>query len=223
MKPEGEVWLNIGSGIHLLSDFINIDNFFTLEDCQKAEGIYCNARIEPGAEFVKADACNLPFPDDYADYILADCMIEHLEMVDVIPALWEWRRVLKPAGELVVTTTDFNELASLWMSHIVGQPYDLKMYHVLSEIIYGNQAGGRGEYHCTPFNIDHMKHCLVAAGWPYFSIGYYPTNAKPYDIRGYPPRPPEKQFLISSMLYVSARKVKPDVIPDNTITLEGVA
>ena len=67
--------------------------------------------IEAGAEnpyldeFVAADACRpLPFADAAFDVVYANFVIEHLAEPE--PAFREWRRVLRPGGELVVLTSN---------------------------------------------------------------------------------------------------------------------
>ncbi len=53
---------------------------------------------------VKASLDDLPFPDEFADIILARHSFEHC--LNSVRALQEWRRVLKPRGEAVVILPD---------------------------------------------------------------------------------------------------------------------
>ncbi len=50
----------------------------------------------PGFEFTIADAMRLPFPRDFADRIVAGCLIVHLN--DPREAVIEWQRVTKKSG-----------------------------------------------------------------------------------------------------------------------------
>jgi SAM-dependent methyltransferase len=57
------------------------------------------------------DICDLPFAGDRFDFILATDVIEHVD--DDAKALRELRRVLKPAGKMVVTVPAFKALWGL--------------------------------------------------------------------------------------------------------------
>ena len=64
-----QIKLNLGCGIRLVKGFINVDKAFTLEDIKAQAGPFRQAVCEKGAKFVQADMCNLPFEDNFADYI----------------------------------------------------------------------------------------------------------------------------------------------------------
>jgi SAM-dependent methyltransferase len=53
-----------------------------------------------------ADAILLPFPDDSAEAVEAQQLVEHLGYVGTLFALHEWARVLAPGGSLRVETPD---------------------------------------------------------------------------------------------------------------------
>jgi ubiquinone/menaquinone biosynthesis C-methylase UbiE len=56
-------------------------------------------------EFVRADLDQpLPFPDDSFDLVYANFVVEHLEHPERTFA--EWRRVLRPGGQLVLLTSN---------------------------------------------------------------------------------------------------------------------
>ena len=57
------------------------------------------------------DVCDLPFEDDRFDFILATDIIEHID--DDGKAMQELRRVLRPAGRLLLTVPAFNALWGL--------------------------------------------------------------------------------------------------------------
>lgn len=186
MNNKKEVWLNLGCGVSLADDFINVDNFFDLEDLKEGqrtkEGPFKNARVPKGAKFVRGNMCALPFKDNYADYIECNDAIEHMALGDVQKALSEMYRVLKPGGKLGLQTTNFDELAKLWTLNITGNSLstqkDVDAFVTLSQVIYGNQAGP-GEFHRTAFNPFVLGYHLRNAGFKLedITITIYPTNS----------------------------------------------
>ena len=179
--------LNLGCGIGILSGFINVDACFSIADIEHGirthTGPYQNAFIEPGAEFIQADIRDLvptAFQPDYADFALLNNVIEHFPMAHVIPALTQIFRVLKPGGEILVMTPDFNCLARLWMDRIASkvgrlQESDLHDYHYIAEVIYGNQ-NGIGEFHSVPMTPDYLRITLAAAGFERIEVTVYPME-----------------------------------------------
>lgn len=70
--------------------------------------------------FIEADACDpLPFPDQHFDLVYANFVIEHLHRPAV--AFREWRRVLRPEGELVVLTSNLSN-PLLRLARLLPQP-----------------------------------------------------------------------------------------------------
>ncbi|MEK9894963.1 MAG: class I SAM-dependent methyltransferase [Burkholderiaceae bacterium] len=55
-----------------------------------------------GEADVHADLRHLPFPDASADRIAAIHVLEHFYLWEAGPLLAEWKRVLKPGGELIL-------------------------------------------------------------------------------------------------------------------------
>jgi len=219
MKKQKEVWLNLGCGVSLAdAPFVNVDNFFTLEDLKKGQGDpkspYMNARIPKGAKFVKGDMLALPFKDNHFDYIECIDAIEHIGIYSVEKALSEMYRVLKPGCKLGLSTTNFDELARLWTLNVTGNAFktqrDFDAYHTLAKVIYGNQAGP-GEYHKVPFNPFIMGLLLQKAGFKLndIVINIFPTNS--------PNRMPIKSYkhqeenlkntiTLTEMMWVTATK-----------------
>lgn len=62
---------------------------------------------------VVADIRHLPFDDDCADAVYASHVIEHISESEVVSAVAEWRRVLKPGGKLYVNCPDVASAAAL--------------------------------------------------------------------------------------------------------------
>jgi ubiquinone/menaquinone biosynthesis C-methylase UbiE len=74
---------------------------------ERTKGI-ANARFE----FVRADACDMPFEDETYDMVLASHMLFHVP--DLYAALSEIARVLKPDGHLSATTMSRNNLKEMY-------------------------------------------------------------------------------------------------------------
>ncbi len=72
--------------------------------------INCDRHGDPD---VKCDAFPLPFDTDFADEIWAIHLLEHLHRAEAGQALYEWFRVLKPGGKLVIEVPCLDKIAQL--------------------------------------------------------------------------------------------------------------
>jgi len=95
------VTLEIGAGnlehypfvLHERDEFIATD----IRECGLSPCLPESWGAEQGSfVFIQADAMKLPFPDNYADRIVAGCVLMHLP--DPSLAVKEWQRVCKPSG-----------------------------------------------------------------------------------------------------------------------------
>jgi ubiquinone/menaquinone biosynthesis C-methylase UbiE len=62
------------------------------------------AEVQPDADIRVGSVTELPWPDDSFDRVQFSDVIEHLDPPQTVPALREFRRVLKPGGFLLVHT-----------------------------------------------------------------------------------------------------------------------
>jgi SAM-dependent methyltransferase len=62
-----------------------------------------------------AQANALPFPDGFAEEIVAIHLLEHVHPRDLADVLGEWRRVLRPGGVLQVHVPNFETLATTFL------------------------------------------------------------------------------------------------------------
>lgn len=95
--------INVGAGDKYMPGFINVDRH--------------------GDQDVLADTHPLPFHTDYADEIWAIHILEHLHRSEASKALYEWFRVLKPGGKLILELPCLDKIA--WM--IVNGEKNLRM------------------------------------------------------------------------------------------------
>jgi len=147
--------LNLGCGIELQKDFINVD-LYDLKDLKAKKGALCKAKVR--GEYVQADVRKLPFKDNYADYIMASEILEHIPLKDLNNTIREWVRVLKKGGRMVITVPDFDEVAREWVE-MSQNPFDPERYGELAQVIYGNQITP-GEFHTSPLNVAFIQSSL---------------------------------------------------------------
>jgi len=153
---------------------------------------------------IKKKMVGLVWIDEYADYVESIDMIEHIPFRAVEKALLEMRRVLKKGGTLKIMTTNFDNLAQLWIDYIKGKKYTEDSYFNLQEIIYGNQQGN-GEFHLSAFNPSYLNFLFNKIGFRDFKIVVYPIGCttKP-DLETQPWT--KNSSMRSEMLLVIAKK-----------------
>lgn len=194
--------LNLGCGVVLLKDFINIDNTFTLAELKSKKGIFTNSEIQKGAKFKKADMRKLPFKNDSVDYIECLEAIEHLPFKEVEVAIKEMHRVMKKNAKLVLFTTNFDDIAKLWTESITDKDFNAQKFFGMIQLMYGHQLT-EGEYHRAAFNPVYMNGLMQACGFTKFKLVSYPRGSLPPKFKGakWP-----KIAMGIGMLYIEATK-----------------
>ena len=89
--------------------------------CDISEGVMHSARVTSEqeklpADFVLADAVELPFLADYFDLVMANHMLYHVS--DIPKTLKSIYHVLKPGGQFLATTNSDNSMAELGNLHL---------------------------------------------------------------------------------------------------------
>jgi SAM-dependent methyltransferase len=77
---------------------------------------YPNQEFDDDLLVVQYDIFNLPFQDNSVDEIRSEGLIEHLPFIDEPRFFYEIVRVLKPGGELYLSTVDFEMAAKQWLA-----------------------------------------------------------------------------------------------------------
>ncbi len=139
----------VGTG-KLFSSLLRAGNLKPCVGVELSSGMLRRARrriaaeFGPSGELCRADATQLPFPDATFDVLLNCYMLDLLPEEDIVRALGEFRRVLKPSGRLalVIMTKQGRLLNAAWMGVYRHAPLLL---------------GG-----CRPVALPPM---LAAAGW----------------------------------------------------------
>ncbi len=121
---------------------------------------------------VRADVRALPFADESVEAIFCSHLLEHLPEWDVVPALAEWRRVLKPGGALMMKLPDVQSVAEAIVrngvdaiTHVTNHGTEIRA----QDILYGWQASiakGREEMrHLCAFDQMKLARCFEEAGY----------------------------------------------------------
>jgi ubiquinone/menaquinone biosynthesis C-methylase UbiE len=152
--------LNLGAGAKPIKGFINVD----IQDF--------------GKNYVKADVRKLPFKDNYADYILASEILEHIPLRDVKKTLEEWIRVLKPGGRMIIKVPDFDALVKEWSM----TPFHPADFGNLAQGFYGNQRT-EDEYHRSPITVGLLQFYFGTMG---LKTGHITTYSKGHKEISYP-------------------------------------
>ena len=123
----------------------------------------------PPADIIGDVRC-LPFPDEHADMVYSAHLLEHLPEDDTVTALREWRRVLKPGGQLIVRVPDAQAACKQAAEHGM----DCVLYQSAvgpiraQDVLFGFQPMVReSEYMRHKVGFDHPKlgRATIAAGF----------------------------------------------------------
>ena len=121
---------------------------------------------------VRADVRALPFADESVEAVFCSHLLEHLPEWDVVPALAEWRRVIKPGGALMLKLPDMQAVSEA----IVRDGVDVVLYETnkgtpirAQDILHGWQKSiekGRPEMrHVCAFDQDKLARGFESAGY----------------------------------------------------------
>jgi SAM-dependent methyltransferase len=156
--------LNLGCGLWLKKGFINVDKFYNEDQLRGRKGAFKSAKVEPGAKFVQADIGKLPFPDNYADYVEMNQVVEHFPIKQIATYMKEVHRVMKSGGKLYITAPSFNGVVADWLYMVSNPPFNPSEFLDLAEVIYGNQLAD-GEMHKCPITPEFINFILTAVGF----------------------------------------------------------
>ena len=173
-KPD--IKLNIGCGGRPLPEYINIDS----DDLETLKRRYPQQHFPDNIEIYNYDIFNLPFPDDSVSEVRADSLIEHLSFIEEPKFFYEVQRVLSPGGIFQFSTTDFEEIAKLWLAaednwqdfyrnddEAIAQQHWFGQYSYstanrwgyLSAMIFGSQNGA-GQFHKNCYTVPKIRSIL---------------------------------------------------------------
>lgn len=184
-----DIKLNIGCGGRPLAGYINIDSD-NLEEMKKR---YPAQNFPEGTEIFDYDIFNLPYEDGSVAEIRADSLIEHLSFKEESRFFLEIKRVLKKGAILNISTTDFEEIAKIWLNakddwkeffrddpeairseHWFGQnSYSTEnRWGYLSAMIFGSQ-NGEGQFHKNCYTEGKLRAMLEYLGFVDIEISHF--------------------------------------------------
>ena len=92
--------LDFGSGIGSASSLCS-KALYTGVDPDSRRIAYAR-RLNPGYNFRVLEGTNLPLENNSVDYILSLAVLHHIASEDFSPYLYEFQRILKPYGKIIV-------------------------------------------------------------------------------------------------------------------------
>jgi SAM-dependent methyltransferase len=154
IKPKVEgLMLNIGSGDGKMKGYINVDLFNRNADASWS-------------------ADRFPLNDCTVGIIQCHQTVEHFGR-NQLPAIFaEWYRVLKPQGEVHITTPDIVASCKLVVDNPTNEWYVARLF--------GNQSHD-GQFHKWGFKVEDFGNYLGFAGFATVEVGRYLENkVEPY-------------------------------------------
>lgn len=172
-----------------MPEYVNVDS----DNLETLKARYPTQEFPEGVEIYDYDIFNLPFPDATVAEVRADSLVEHLSFIEEPKFFYEVKRVLKPGGILQFDTTDFEEIAKLWLAakdewadfyrnddeaiksqHWFGQySYSTdNRWGYLSAMIFGSQNGA-GQFHKNCYTVPKIRAILRRLNLEEVEISHY--------------------------------------------------
>tara|TARA_R110000851_G_scaffold32200_2_gene86597 strand:- start:1904 stop:2449 length:546 start_codon:yes stop_codon:yes gene_type:complete len=99
------------------------------------------------------DITKLEFEDDSVDLIYASHVLEYFDINEAKEVIREWKRVLKPGGELRVAVPDFEAMSTLYHNGKV------KLKDIIGPLYGRMPMGDKMIYHKTTYDYESL--CLL--------------------------------------------------------------
>jgi len=163
-KYQPETVLDLGCGNGIYFDLFNKkSNKIYGVDASEQSIILCKKKSYKEVEL--ADATNLPFTNDFFDFVFTSEVLEHVDLY--LNMIKEIYRVLKPNGVLILTTTCYStavfELFKMYKGSVFGFFKELCFYVC-------------GFFSINKRNVFVRKWCFISLGGHYH--GFMPNQLK---------------------------------------------
>ena len=145
MAPVAGLKINLGSGDSPIAGFTNVD---ALPDA-------------PGVDLVADISKPLPLDDGSADLVYASHVLEHFPHGQTLELLRDWRRVLRPGGQLLVAVPDLDVIARMLVER---RGWFTPPNEPWVGAIYGGQKD-EYDFHKTGFTAPWLAYQLGEAGF----------------------------------------------------------
>lgn len=153
--------LHLGCGHIRLDDYVNVDKF------------------NPKAD-VQADLLSLPFPDESAEVVVANHVIEHISWQYQMRLYEEFHRVLQPDGVLKLGYPEWEECAKNFLSNQGGIRWKWWV-----QTLYGSQHEP-GQQHLAPIVTSRLVEQLTEVGFKDFDYCLTGADAQLVCVRTQP-------------------------------------
>ncbi len=176
MKVKKAMKINIGCGGRPKDGYLNID----MDSIEILKERYPYKTFSDDIKIYNWNIFNLPLDDNSVDEILCEAMIEHLSFEEESKFFYEIKRVLKPKGKFIFSTTNFEEIVKIWLeaddhwkdfyrnddeaisqNHWFGTyTYNMKnRWGYILASIFGSQNGD-GQFHKNCYTIKKIQAIL---------------------------------------------------------------
>ena len=149
-------WLEIGPGT------TRLPGSWTTVDCKLRKGVVdyvCRWGEDP-----------LPFSAETFELVYACHVLEHVPWYRTVDALREVNRVLRPCGRIEIHVPDLDVLLRAVTERRAlddhteeGLNHELNWMHWVAERLF--HCGQAEQWHRACFNADHLRWCLMQAGF----------------------------------------------------------
>ena len=158
--------LDIGSGrgefIHIIKEFKSF-NKITANDIEQRSGDFIKEHFKDiNIDFVKADACDLPFNDNFFDTVCISNSLHHLPNMEKI--LTEMKRVLRDGGNFIINEMYCDDQNEAQMSHVLLHHWFAKIDKISGR--YHDETFTKKQIEETVKKLEFSNYETIEYCWP---------------------------------------------------------
>lgn len=183
-STSSQLMINVGSGPHTMSNYINLDSCIWLRVLPLLR--LCRTVLTPGqrrilSQYILATQkdvlrlCDcrksLPFKDNTADLIYSSHFLEHVPYYTAINILKDWHRILKSGSKLTLILPNFAHSISLYATD------QISLDQLMEESLFVNKdpksllwkllnlLGVFGLTHMWAYDKSNIRNIIIKAGF----------------------------------------------------------